>query len=67
MRLLLWAAATWLAVSAAAHPGRGAGGEQPLSRIAVERTVHAVDDAAHVKASPLVLGLKVSLDAPLTD
>jgi len=58
MRLLLWAAATWLAVCAAANPGRGAGGEQPLSRIAVERTVHAVDDAAHVKASPLVLGLK---------
>jgi hypothetical protein len=58
--LLLWAATTWLAVSALAHPGRGGGGEQPLSRIAVERAVLAVDDAAHVKASPLVLGLKVS-------
>ncbi|KAF8776696.1 hypothetical protein HU200_003424 [Digitaria exilis] len=55
MRLLLCAAATWLAVCAAAHTGGG--GEQPLSRIAVERTVHAVDEAAHVKASPLVLGL----------
>jgi acid phosphatase type 7 len=60
--LLLWAAATWLAVSAVAHPGRrgGGGGEQPLSRIAVESAVLAVDDAAHVRASPLVLGLKVS-------
>jgi len=59
--LLLWAAATWLAVSAVAHPGRGGGGgEQPLSRIAVERAVLAVDDAAHVKASPLLLGLKVN-------
>uniref|UniRef100_A0A804LQW5 Purple acid phosphatase n=1 Tax=Zea mays TaxID=4577 RepID=A0A804LQW5_MAIZE len=58
--LLLWAAATWLAVSAVAHPGRrgGGGGEQPLSRIAVESAVLAVDDAAHVRASPLVLGLK---------
>ncbi|EES16213.1 hypothetical protein BDA96_08G155000 [Sorghum bicolor] len=59
--VLLWAATTWLAVSAVAHPGRGGGGggggEQPLSRIAVERAVLAVDDAAHVKASPLVLGL----------
>lgn len=63
MRLvLLWAAAAWLvaAVCAAAQPGRGRGGEQPLSMIAVEDTVHAVDDAAHVKASPLVLGLTVS-------
>jgi hypothetical protein len=54
---------TWLAVSAvAAHPagtGRGGAGEQPLSRIAVERVVLAVNDAAHVKASPLVLGHKV--------
>lgn len=67
MRLLLCVAATWLAVCAAAHTGsgRGGGGEQPLSRIAVERTVHAVDDAAHVKASPLVLGLKVSPHVPL--
>lgn len=59
--LLLWVAATWLAVSVVAHPGkRGGGGEQPLSRIAVESAVLAVDDAAHVRASPLVLGLKVS-------
>lgn len=65
MRLLLCAAATWLAVCAAAHTGGG--GEQPLSRIAVERTVHAVDDAAHVKASPLVLGLTVSPQCPPPD
>ena len=68
--VLLWAATTWLAVSAVAHPGRGGGGggggggEQPLSRIAVERAVLAVDDAAHVKASPLVLGLTVSSSSP---
>ncbi|GJN35274.1 hypothetical protein PR202_gb24026 [Eleusine coracana subsp. coracana] len=55
---LLWVALAWLGlgVCAAAHPGGGS--EQPLSRIAVERTVLAVDGAAHVKASPLVLGLK---------
>jgi len=58
--LWAWAAAVWLAVSAVAHPGRGGVGEQPLSRIAVERVVLAVNDAAHVKASPLVLGHKVS-------
>lgn len=51
----LWVVATWLIVCAAAHPG-----EQPLSRIAVERTVLAVNESAHVKASPWVLGLKVS-------
>lgn len=33
-------------------------GEQPLSRIAIHRTVLAVDGSATVKASPLVLGLK---------
>jgi hypothetical protein len=49
----LWVVATWLIVCAAAHPG-----EQPLSRIAVERTVLAVNESAHVKASPWVLGLK---------
>jgi hypothetical protein len=58
--LWAWAAAVWLAVSAVAHAGRGGVGEQPLSRIAVERVVLAVNDAAHVKASPLVLGHKVS-------
>lgn len=47
---------TWLVACVAAHPG----GEQPLSRIAIERTTLAVDESAHVKASPLVLGLKVS-------
>uniref|UniRef100_M8CBW0 Purple acid phosphatase n=1 Tax=Aegilops tauschii TaxID=37682 RepID=M8CBW0_AEGTA len=55
MRPWAWVAAvTWMAVctAAAAH------GEQPLSRIAVERTTLAVDDAAHVKASPAVLGLE---------
>ncbi|CAM0949415.1 unnamed protein product [Alopecurus aequalis] len=59
MRLLwVWAvaAAAWMAActSATAHPG---GGEQPLSRIAVERTTLAVDGAARVEASPTVLGL----------
>ncbi|KAJ6843278.1 putative inactive purple acid phosphatase 27 isoform X1 [Iris pallida] len=33
-------------------------GEQPLSRIAIHRTVLALHDSATVKASPLVLGLK---------
>ncbi|KAL5224861.1 hypothetical protein ABZP36_011500 [Zizania latifolia] len=51
----LWVALTWLTltVCAAVHSG-----EQPLSRIAVERMVLAVDESAHVKASPLILGLK---------
>uniref|UniRef100_A0A0E0FDF3 Multifunctional fusion protein n=1 Tax=Oryza meridionalis TaxID=40149 RepID=A0A0E0FDF3_9ORYZ len=51
----LWVVVTWLVVcvAAAAHPG-----EQPLSRIAVERMVLAVNESAHVRASPLVLGLK---------
>uniref|UniRef100_A0A804MQX2 Purple acid phosphatase n=1 Tax=Zea mays TaxID=4577 RepID=A0A804MQX2_MAIZE len=61
-RLLLllwaWAAATWVSVSAVTRLGRGVAGEQPLSRIAVERVVLAVNDAAYVKASPLVLGHK---------
>ncbi len=53
----LWVVVTWLVLWAAAavHPG-----EQPLSRIAVERMVLAVNESAHVRASPLVLGLKVS-------
>ncbi|KAI3502522.1 hypothetical protein L1887_30636 [Cichorium endivia] len=33
-------------------------GEQPFSKISVHETVFALDDAAYVKASPLVLGLK---------
>jgi hypothetical protein len=59
MRLWVWvaaAAATWImaaCTAAAAHPG---GGEQPLSRIAVERATLAVDGAAHVEASPTLLG-----------
>jgi hypothetical protein len=55
MRLWVWvvAAVAWM-TAAAAHRG---GGEQPLSRIALERTTLAVDDAAHVQASPTVLGL----------
>ena len=51
------AAIAWImaaCTAAAAHPG---GGEQPLSRIAVERTTLAVDGAARVEASPTVLGL----------
>jgi hypothetical protein len=52
----LWVVVIWLVVCAAALPG----GEQPLSRIAIESTTLAVDDSVHVKASPLVLGLKVS-------
>ncbi|KAE8766236.1 putative inactive purple acid phosphatase 1 [Hordeum vulgare] len=56
--MMSWAwvvAVTWMAActAAAAHSG-----EQPLSRIAVERTTLAVDGAAHVKASPTVLGLE---------
>jgi hypothetical protein len=53
----LWVVVTWLFVCGATAL---AGGEQPLSRIAIERTVLAVDDSVHVKASPLVLGLKVT-------
>uniref|UniRef100_A0A8I6WYS8 Purple acid phosphatase Fn3-like domain-containing protein n=1 Tax=Hordeum vulgare subsp. vulgare TaxID=112509 RepID=A0A8I6WYS8_HORVV len=54
--MMPWAwvvAVTWMAActAAAAHSG-----EQPLSRIAVERTTLAVDGVAHVKASPTVLG-----------
>uniref|UniRef100_A0A0E0MNX4 Multifunctional fusion protein n=1 Tax=Oryza punctata TaxID=4537 RepID=A0A0E0MNX4_ORYPU len=49
----IWVVITCLIVCAAAHPS-----EQPLSRIAVKRTVLAVNESAHVKASPLVLGLK---------
>ncbi|KAI5020660.1 hypothetical protein ZWY2020_045548 [Hordeum vulgare] len=56
--MMPWAwvvAVTWMAActTAAAHSG-----EQPLSRIAVERTTLAVDRVAHIKASPTVLGLK---------
>ncbi|KAM3254617.1 hypothetical protein ACQJBY_048227 [Aegilops geniculata] len=55
MRPWAWVAAvTWMAACSAA----AAHGEQPLSRIAVDRTTLAVDDAAHVKASPAVLGLE---------
>ncbi|KAM0862338.1 hypothetical protein ACQ4PT_045332 [Festuca glaucescens] len=51
----LWVVVTWLFVCGATAL---AGGEQPLSRVAIERTILAVDDSVHVKASPLVLGLK---------
>jgi hypothetical protein len=54
MRLLV--VVIWLVDCGAALPG----GEQPLSRIAIESATIAVDDSVHVKASPLVLGLKVS-------
>uniref|UniRef100_M8D5H9 Putative inactive purple acid phosphatase 27 n=1 Tax=Aegilops tauschii TaxID=37682 RepID=M8D5H9_AEGTA len=50
----LWLVVIWLFVCAAALPG----GEQPLSRIAIENTTLAIDDSVHIKASPLVLGLK---------
>ncbi|KAK1437699.1 hypothetical protein QVD17_03495 [Tagetes erecta] len=33
-------------------------GDQPFSKISIHETVFALDDAAYVKASPLVLGLK---------
>lgn len=35
-------------------------GDQPFSKISVHETVFALNDAAYVKASPLVLGLKVA-------
>jgi len=59
MGLCAWmmVAVTWMAACAAAAAHLG-GGEQPLSRIAVELTTIAVDGAAHVKASPTVLGLE---------
>ncbi|KAK6932008.1 Calcineurin-like phosphoesterase domain, ApaH type [Dillenia turbinata] len=38
--------------------GHGVAGEQPLSRIAILKTVHAIHSSAWVKASPSLLGLK---------
>lgn len=35
-------------------------GVQPLSRIAIHKTVFAIDNDAYIKASPSVLGNKVS-------
>lgn len=34
-------------------------GEQPLSNIAVHKATFALNDLAYVKASPVLLGLKV--------
>lgn len=38
----------------------GAIGEQPLSKIAIHKTKLALRDSASIKATPLVLGIKVS-------
>lgn len=35
-------------------------GDQPFSKISIHETVFALDDAVYLKASPLVLGLKVT-------
>ncbi|XP_072951261.1 probable inactive purple acid phosphatase 1 [Typha angustifolia] len=49
----------WVLISCLSSCGTGmAGGEQPLSRIAIHKASFAINDAAYVKASPLVLGLK---------
>lgn len=37
-------------------------GEQPLSRIAIHEATFALHDLAYIKASPTVLGLRVSLN-----
>lgn len=39
--------------------GATSDGVQPLSRIAIHKTVFALDDRAYIKAYPPVLGLKV--------
>lgn len=36
-------------------------GIQPLSLIAIDKVVIAIDDKAYIRASPVVLGLNVSL------
>ena len=35
-------------------------GDQPFSKIAIHKTMFALRDSAYVKASPTVLGVKVS-------
>lgn len=52
--VVLWALVVSLE-EAASH------GAQPLSVIAIEKAVVALDKNAYVKASPSILGLKVSL------
>lgn len=34
--------------------------DQPLSKIAIHKAVFALDDNAYIKASPSILGMKVS-------
>lgn len=43
--------------------GAAASGHQPLSKIAIHRTTLALHESAFVKASPLILGLKVTRKA----
>ena len=40
-------------------------GDQPLSRIAIHKAVFALNDLAYIKASPPILGLKVSFNGPV--
>lgn len=44
-----------------------ADGVQPLSVIAIEKTVLALDNNAYVKASPSIIGLNVSMPFNLSD
>lgn len=44
--------------------GASSHGDQPLSRIAIDRALVALDNGAYVKASPLVLGSTVKLPMP---
>lgn len=45
--------------------GASSHGDQPLSRIAIDRALVALDNGAYVKASPLVLGSTVSFQCLL--
>ncbi|KAF3774233.1 putative inactive purple acid phosphatase 24 [Nymphaea thermarum] len=51
--LFLWSLVGFMGSSEARMSG-----EQPLSKIAIHKAMLALDESAHIKASPLVLGLK---------
>ena len=38
---------------------------QPLSKVAIHKTIFALDENAYIKATPNVLGLKVSFNSAL--
>lgn len=59
MRVVVFLFSLLLSFSGFADLAHSAIGEQPLSKIAIDKATLALRDSAFIKASPLVLGLNV--------